>query len=66
LGMVGRSPWRSFVRDHGVDWLIERWRQATGWTHQRHGVEELQGHPRVGMDRIPISSLRNPRTSPKA
>jgi hypothetical protein len=48
-----------------MDRLIERWREAKRRTHQRQGIEELQGHPRVGMDRIPIKTLRNPRTYPK-
>jgi len=47
--MAARSGFREARRDRVIDSLIQRWREAKQRTYQRQGIEELQGHPRLGL-----------------
>jgi hypothetical protein len=57
-GKAACAKRRKKLRGPGIAWMFRRWRKAKRRTYERQGIEELQGHPRLGIDR----AARDPRS----
>jgi hypothetical protein len=57
--VAARSGFGAGHRGRVIGSVVERWREAKRRTYERQGIEELQGHPRLGMDRA--ARPRSPR-----